>query len=436
MARNTGPGKVTDNLDKKPRERLAGLLFNFDVEGDAVKPEHERWLEANAIPLLSCEQAVGNLKGMASRSGTDAYNLQLSQRRVENVKKLLAAKGTSPAKLSALWVGEEAAALAGTADGTEDELARSVSITVNLPPRPTTPFFNREDPSDFEDGFDATARWLMVPTFERRQLVLLHGAGVRLFTSAPLQAQFIDPVTLRPVNELVVTSNRQIIKFAGHVPGTAAITGRDLATGKLFRLLDVEVLAPKRILLALHFVTDPQHPVPGRTIASITEMVRNARPVFARQANVHLDLVSEVPDTLRFIQNLSDQTVPANDGQQPVTLATVGGEGYPVLMNRVNPAIRVNIFFVWEFQGRTPGRDTNGRADDIPGKAVILEDDTGTTLGIREGYTFAHEIGHCLGLSHVESDVGNRDRLMWDTTNQHSGQLTRDEVRTARRNLV
>jgi hypothetical protein len=438
MARNTGPGKVNDNLDKTPRAALTGLLFNFDVEGDTVKAEHESWLVANVIPLLACDQAVGSLKGLASRSGSASYNLQLSQKRVENVKKLLAARGASPAKLNALWVGEEAAALAGDVDGTEDERYRAVGVSVQLPPRPSTPFFNREDPGEFEDGFDPDANpdWLMVPTFERRQLVFRYGAGIRLVTTKPTKVQFIDPVTLRRVNELVVTTNRQVIQFAGNMPGPVTIEGHDLVTGKVSRLLDIDVLQPRHLKLAFHFVTDPQHPTPKRDVASVTAMLREARRVYKDQANVILDTVSDTPDTIRFVQNLSDTTVPPFKGQQPVTLNTVGGTFYPVLENRGNGAARINIYFVWEWQSG-PGGDVNGRADDIPGKAVVYEDDTSSPEGKREGYTLGHEIGHCLGLEHLdEGDVGNKFRLMWKFTNQHFGALSRDEVRTVRAQLL
>lgn len=438
MARNTGPGKVSDNLDKTPRTALTGLLFNFDVEGDAVKPEHQEWLRANVLPLLACDQAVGSLKGMASRSGSAAYNLQLSEKRVRNVKQVLAAQGASPAKLNALWVGEEAAALAGVADGTEEERDRAVAISVQLPPRRGVLHFVREDPADLEDGFDSgvTPEWLMLPTFERRQLVLRNGAGLRLVATNPSKVQFADPVSLRTVNDLVVTSNRQVVQFVGNLPGDAAVEGHDLATGRVRRLLDVEVMQPRRVKLAFHFVSDPEHPTPRRPVPSVADMLRDARRVYKRQANVLLEAVSETPDTIRFARSLGDATVPPFRGQQPITLATVGGTLYPVLEDRRTGAARINVYYVWEFQSGTAG-DVNGRADAIPGKAVIFEDDTGSPEGTHEGYTLAHEIGHCLGLPHVPdtSNLADKVRLMWDFTNQHLGKLTRNEVRIVRANV-
>jgi hypothetical protein len=442
MARNTGPGKVSDNLDKTPRASLTGLLFNFDVDGDAVKPEHERWLVANVIPLLACDQAVGSLNGMASRSGSDGYNLALSQRRVENVKKLLTERGASPAKLNALFVGEQAAALAGIADGTEDEKGRAVGVSVRLPPRPTAPFFTRENPRDFEDGFDQFAGppWLMVPTFEKRHLVFRHGAGVRLTTSQPLRLRFVDPVTLKPVNELVVTSDRQVVRFVGGLPGIVRIIGQDLVTGKPLRLLDVDVMDQKRVRVAVHFVTDPEHPTPFRPAASVQAMIRFARKLFLRQANVVLDAASEIPDTVHFTKNLSDPThlmlfKPNRFAEPVITPRMVGGNDFPDIARRGDPGARVNVFFVWEWQPTFD--DFDGQADRLGGASALIEQDTGAPFGgPDEGYTFAHEVAHCLGVEHRDKgDASNKLGLMWPTTNEHFGQLTKDEVRTLRKNL-
>jgi hypothetical protein len=437
MAKNTGPGKVSDNLDKPtPRPGVAGLLFNFDVDGDAVKREHQDWLLANALPLLACQHAAGSLKGMASRSGSASYNLQLSERRVANVKKVLTGQGADPGKLNMVWVGEEAAALAGAKDGTEEERDRAVAISIQLPPRRGILRFTRVDPEDVEDGFDAgaTPSWLMVPMFERRQLVLLHGEGVRLVTTRAGVVQFISPVSNLPVNELVVTSARQVIQFTGNLPGEAAVEAHDLATGEVERLLEIDVLAGKRMVVALHFVTDPQHPTPKRTVASVGEMVREAQRLYRRQANITIDPVSDIPDTIVFAQNLSDPTALPEGGQRPVTPATTGGVEFPVLTNRGNAAARVNVFYLWEWQSGV--NDTNGKASALGGRGVVLEDDTSSPAGKHEGYTFAHELGHCLGLEHVEAtNVANKVRLMWRFTNEHLGKLTRDEVRTARKSL-
>jgi hypothetical protein len=443
MAKPMTPGKVSDNLDKSPRSSLTGLLYNFDVADDKVKPEHERWLVANVLPLLSCDQAVGRLKGLASRSGSAGYNLALSQRRVENVKKLLADRGAPPAKLNALWVGEQDAALAGRADGTEDEKDRAVGISVQLPARPATPAFDRENPQDFEDGFDqwASPPWLMVPTFGKRQLVFRHGAGVKLTTSQPMRLRFVDPVTLKPVNELLVTSNRQVIQFVGGLPGIVRILGQDLVTGKPLRLLDAEVMHQKRLKVAVHFVTDPQHPTPFRPVASVQSMIRFARKLFLRQANVILEAVSEVPDTVHFTTNISDPLSARLHKPNPlaepiITPRMVGGVDFPDIARRGNPGARVNVFFVWEWDSTF--EDFNGQADRIGGANVLMEDDTGTEFGTPgEGYTFAHEVAHCLGVEHRDRrDASNRLGLMWPFSNDHFGQLNKDEVRTLRKNLA
>ena len=56
MRKPTGPGKVKDNLSVPPKSRkmTTALLYNFDIDDATVKPEHEKWLQENAVkPLLA-----------------------------------------------------------------------------------------------------------------------------------------------------------------------------------------------------------------------------------------------------------------------------------------------------------------------------------------------------------------------------------------------
>src|SRR5262245_27898882 len=167
MARATGPGKVQP-LPIPPAETtmtLSASLFNFDVDGDTPKPEHERFLVDNVVPLLEIPGVVIRLRGEASRSGSDAYNLALSQRRIEKVKAFLRRHGPANVQVDRQAVGEADAAATGQADGTEDEKFRAVIVSVVnvLGLRPVR--FERALNLGLNDGFDDTIspRWLMLP---------------------------------------------------------------------------------------------------------------------------------------------------------------------------------------------------------------------------------------------------------------------------------
>ena len=138
MGKPTGPGQIRDNLSKPPSQRFSvtGLLFNFDIDSDVVKSEHQAWLERNVVPLLGVKDAIFSLKGSASRSGNNAHNMDLSERRVNNVKKFLLSRGGRAEQLSAVFVGEEEAALAGKKDGGEDAEDRAVAVAVIVPRGP------------------------------------------------------------------------------------------------------------------------------------------------------------------------------------------------------------------------------------------------------------------------------------------------------------
>lgn len=431
MAKPTGPGRIRDNLSKPPSQRFSvtGLLFNFDIDSDVVKSEHQAWLERNVVPLLGVKDAIFSLKGSASRSGNNAHNMDLSERRVNNVKKFLLSRGGRAEQLSVVFVGEEEAALAGKKDGGEEAEDRAVAVAVIVPRGPGILRFARIDPNDIEDGFEAARnpQWLMVPMLGRRQLHLLNGKGMRLSSSRPFVLRFIDPVTGRSSHELFITSDRQVVTFEGGMPGEADVFAEDLVRGGAVKLLETHVLIAKTVKLAFHLVTDPQNATPKRKPETISAMLKQAQRLYRAQANLFLEAVSAAPAVVNFTQVLSDATAPLRNGIRPVTPKTVGGDTFPLLQTKSDTKARINVFYLWEWESGTP--DTNAEVDAIPGKAVVYEDDTGSKLATKEGYTLGHEFGHCFGLEHTGTkDLSKKVRMMWNTTNEHTGVLTREEI--------
>jgi hypothetical protein len=119
---------------------LVANLFNFEINGDRTKPDHDLWLGSVATPLLADNPDAGaRLIGLASRSGPDAYNMRLSLRRAKNVETSLSLflilhdltnPPSPPPRVSVGAQGEHFAASLGVADGTEDARWRSVLVTI------------------------------------------------------------------------------------------------------------------------------------------------------------------------------------------------------------------------------------------------------------------------------------------------------------------
>ena len=354
------------------------------------------------------------------------------------VRNFLLNQHAQPDQIHLTWVGEEEAALTEK-DGTESESDRAVAVAVRLPNRRGVMKFVRVNPFDREDGFDGDRmpQWLMIPGLaQRRQLVLVHGQGVRLFTDRPSVAQLVSPLTGRTVNELTITQDRQVVTFQGNAVGNAMIFAQDLATGAVLPLLEASSLFPQIVTIATWIVTDPDHPTmdgPGRrSLDSITLMMEGAKIPWLKQANIIL--APQPPRQLHFTTRLSDSQAPLENGIAPITARTVGGESFPTLTRAVMGRNGSNVFYVWEWETDEPGTGYGcpGRRHSA-GRNIIYEDRT----GVDEGLLLAHEIGHCLGLEHTGTT--DRDmsfsRLMWDDDSELGGLLVREEVLLAVRNV-
>lgn len=152
MFRATGPGKIEAHTDLVAAGVLKALLYNFDFDDFAdhkyrdLKTEHAQFLADQVVPLL--ENGKGNIwmQGSASRIGTNAWNMTLSQTRVGRVAYFLGIKGISTDQMQLDAIGEEQAAH----HAEDDQRDRSVLLWVyprfhydpppprKVPPKPLT----------------------------------------------------------------------------------------------------------------------------------------------------------------------------------------------------------------------------------------------------------------------------------------------------------
>jgi len=105
-------------------------LVYFEFDSTTMTPRGRQALE-DATQFALDDPGTGIvLVGHADRSGTEAYNLPLSQRRSRVAVDRMTAAGVDPSRISASWVGETQP-LCPTPDGVRDQCNRVVVVTFN-----------------------------------------------------------------------------------------------------------------------------------------------------------------------------------------------------------------------------------------------------------------------------------------------------------------
>ena len=95
----TGQGLVTDNT-----RALEGI--EFDLNSDKILPSNTPILN-NAANYINSSTGSYNVVGGTDTRASDAYNMNLSQRRANNVKNYLVSNGVDGSKLNAVGRGEK-----------------------------------------------------------------------------------------------------------------------------------------------------------------------------------------------------------------------------------------------------------------------------------------------------------------------------------------
>jgi OmpA-OmpF porin, OOP family len=134
-----------DEMENPPKSgTTVPLEYNvyFEFNKSNLTPEARQIVDNVAGTAQRDSAASIELVGKADRSGTDPYNMKLSERRADTVRDALVADGLSADRIGVNWVGEREPPVP-TADGVREPRNRVVTITV-----PTTaPVVSRAGPA-------------------------------------------------------------------------------------------------------------------------------------------------------------------------------------------------------------------------------------------------------------------------------------------------
>jgi OmpA-OmpF porin, OOP family len=123
------PPPVTPEPPPPPAPCVAGpFMVFFDWDRDEITPQASAILDNAASAYQTCGQAQVMIAGHADRSGSDQYNVGLSQRRAANVRSYLAGRGIPDGVMTTEAFGESRP-LVETADGVREPQNRRVEIT-------------------------------------------------------------------------------------------------------------------------------------------------------------------------------------------------------------------------------------------------------------------------------------------------------------------
>ena len=100
VGKYTGQGEFQEFLLGDQAGIVFGVdLYNYNIDGNLLKPRHRDYLSRKLVPLLRHSQHHVKIRGFASKSGDFDYNLTLSKERVLRVKQFLRGYGIPESKV-------------------------------------------------------------------------------------------------------------------------------------------------------------------------------------------------------------------------------------------------------------------------------------------------------------------------------------------------
>ena len=426
MKKPTGPAKI-EILRATSEGAIGALLFNFDFDDAAVKPEHQAWLNEHAVPSLKATNQRVFLRGIASQKGDRQYNLDLSRRRVQAVSNFLIGQGVTVQQVVATFTGEDLS----TSLLADDERDRAVEAIFEVSAGPMR--FERVNPTESKDGFDefSDPPTLVVPQQGSRLIRLLGGEGAVVESLNPGVVRPLGP--LNPgADPLVATSNDFLLRLQPGVPGRAQLVAhfpqasvdqpvlgivgvpkpqvppRRIGAQKFgLAHLFIRTLPRRTVSVAFHYVkTDPKGavaPFGVRTerVNSATEQaawLHHMNRIYVRQANIEF--------TLKPAKDIDSNSVQGPDVDVSAGSPELGAIIQP--RTGVDSTAKFRVFFVGRIGNAvkdTVAVTVQGRPDCLCQDNLQGEEPL-TTNPLKVAQVLAHEAGHSFNEEHDVKSSG------------------------------
>ena len=417
MKKATGPAKVEASVTPQgsPVSGVVALLFNFDFDDAAVKPEHQNWLAENLVPPLKADpgQRVF-LRGMASQAGNAAHNLQLSRRRVEAVRTFLISQGARPPQIVTSFTGENLS----TSKFADDERDRAIEVIFEASTGPIR--FERMIPVEALDGFHQKEQEMVVGNPDIK-LVRLLGARGSLVESLRPDVVRVTAAFQPAMFPVVATSDNMVLQLHPTSTGTGAIVARlpgmASATASRLKILDTNLerppptprasrlniltLFPRIVTLSFHYVKQAPPNADGVVTA------RTPSEVFDEEVVAEMNRIYNEQTRIRFIRASTRVVTTTFPG--PVTDGSHSFLASSNLTQNVDTSTRLRIFFVEKIAPTAEG-PIFGSSQGFPFKGILCRDrktpDGPIISDIGQlGKALAHECGHNFGIKgHLDPD--------------------------------
>lgn len=117
-------------VTRRVRETLQEIVF-FDFDRSDIRPEARRVLDSKVTLLRNDLSIRLRIEGHADERGTDEYNMALSRRRAESVRRYLIGRGVDASRLEVTSLGERRPLASGSNEQAWARNRRSEFVLLN-----------------------------------------------------------------------------------------------------------------------------------------------------------------------------------------------------------------------------------------------------------------------------------------------------------------